>query len=343
MALHGGGQPQPPPPQIARKRRRQAVEIVAARFAQRKGAPVAAEPGEAVLAVVRVQGLGEVAEPEVPAGPDIPGQTQPCALTDGVARVDDRHRRVVDRPRDDLAVGDQPDTEAVAKDGRIQNQIDRAARAGALGCVDAGEDLGAPGRQIGRRRHQFENTADRPCAIQRALRPAQQLGMCDVHQPKVRVRGVIGQSGLVEILADHGLCLSRQGAVGQAAHEKLVSARPQIGDRQTGDAGRKVRGVAPRRLIEDGAVDRGQGIGRVGEGDVAPGRRDDDLVQHLGSRIAGSRRPGDSAGAGDHGSRRPGGTLDHIGPAVDPPPGAAGSGEQSRQGGFGFEPSPQCA
>ena len=343
MALHGGGQPQPPPPQIARKRRRQAVEIVAARFAQRKGAPVTAEPGEAVLAVVRVQGLGDIAEPEIPSGPDVPGQTQPRAFAHGVAGVDDPQRRVVDRPRDDLAVGDQPDTETVAEDGRIEHQIERAARAGTFGGIEAGEDLGTIGAQVGRRGHQLEDSADRPCAIQRALRPTQQLDVGDIHQPQVWVRGVIGQSGVIEMLTDHRLGLPCQGAVGQAAHEQLVTTGAKVGDGQAGDAGRKIRGVAPGCLIEDGTVDRGQGIGRIGEGDVAPGRRDNDLVQHLGSRIAGCRRQGDSAGPGDHGSYRPRGTLDHIGPAVDPPPGAAGSREQSRQAGFGLEPSSQCA
>ena len=67
------------------------------------------------------------------------------------------------------------------------------------------------------------DAAQRPRAVERALRPLQHLHRRDIVETEVRVGRVVGQANVAEILADGRLGRAGEARIGDAADKQLVA------------------------------------------------------------------------------------------------------------------------
>ena len=128
----------------------------------------------------------------------------------------------------------------------------RAERGGALEAV----------RGRGRLGMIADHAAERPGAVERALRALQDLDPVDVVEPEVRIGRVIVEPGFAEILAGGRLGGAAEARIRDAADEQFVAARTEMGGGQARQAG-------DQRL---GAARSGRQLGIVAVDDLDPAR-----------------------------------------------------------------------
>ena len=118
-------------------------------------------------------------------------------------------------------------------------------------------------RQVGAVGDDAVDPAERPRAVERALRPLEQFDPFDVDQADVGIGRSIGQAGIVEQHGDGRLGSPAEGAVGDPAQEHAVAAGPLPRQRKAFDLCRHERAVAGARAA--GAPRRaGRRPGRIG-------------------------------------------------------------------------------
>src|SRR3546814_9261252 len=97
-----------------------------------------------------------------------------------------------------------------------------------LGDRQAGDRLDGPRPRIGRFRDDANNAAERASAIERPLRPFEDLDIVDVVAAQIGVGRVIAQADITAILADGRLGRAGEARNGAATDEKLASGRAKV-------------------------------------------------------------------------------------------------------------------
>ncbi len=157
------------------------------------------------------------------------------------------------------------------------------------------DEAGLP--RLRRARHQPDDPAQRACAIERALRPFEDLDPLHVGQAQIRVGRVVAEAQVAEILADGGLRRPGEARIRDPANEQLVAPAAEIGRTDRGGALHDLLGTAHPAAFEHCAVEQRHLPGDFIEGQIALAGGDDDR------RAFGLRR-GRSRGSGGRNAQR---------------------------------------
>ena len=224
-------------------------EFVAVRLAHRR---VAGQRAVGALGVLAVGGGDRLARHpgfQRPAVWQFGQAGQPAAPPAAVVHVAQAQHRIVDVAAALVAVGHPAHRCAAAGQRGVEHAVERLGRLAVLGDHGFRRHLAGGPLRIRLGGDDPHDTADGAGAVERALRAAQHLHAIDVHQPQVRIGGVVGDRDVVEVEADSRLGLAGERPVRQAANEDLVAAGAQVGDRDRDHLGSDlVKGLAAQRL-----------------------------------------------------------------------------------------------
>ena len=200
-------------------------------------------------------------------------------------------QRIVDIAAVGEHVADEAQRVAIVPDRQVGDGGDVAARIAMLGDRGARDRLQLHGAWIRRLRHDADDAAERPRAIEGALRPLEHLHRVNVVQAQVGIGRVVAETDVAQILPHGRLRRPREARIGDAADEQLVAPRAKVGrgHRRYAREDRIHPALAPERqiaAIEDRGDARETRIGGVGLA-----RRDDDLVLGPGDEMIGHLRP----------------------------------------------------
>ncbi len=186
--------------------------------------------GGHILGVVGVQVLDCGRQGGCPVVAELAPQGHPAAFPRGLVHIAEAQVDVVQVAALHLVIAHGPQGGPVAQQGQVDHGLQLlAGGAGIRPGVEAGEG-GLEHAELGLAGDDPIDPGHGAGPVEGALRPPHDFHSRHVGQPQVRVRGVVGDGGFVEIGADRGAGTAGEGAVGEPAQQDLVAARAQIGD-----------------------------------------------------------------------------------------------------------------
>ncbi len=186
-------------------------------------------PGLGVLGVVGAQVLAGEGQLHRPVALRLQQEDRARAApfrAVGVVLLEDH---VVQIAAVEFVVARYPHADDVMPERRVDVALDVAAGAAVLGDRAGAAEFGGETVQVGLARDDAVEPAQEARAEQGALRTAGDLDPLDIHQPQVRVGGVVVDRQVVEIGGDGGARATGVGPVGEAAQQQLVAAGAQVG------------------------------------------------------------------------------------------------------------------
>ena len=157
--------------------------------------------------------------------------------------------------------------------------------------------------ELGLARNVANGAAERPCAVQRALRAEQHLDALHVGHRQVHIQrnlADVGRDRVAARVAEELGGLERVQV--EAAHDDVVGrAFALVDDVEPGHVAAELREVADLARFEQRVVERGDVERNVLDAELAARRGDDDRLELIGlslrrRREAGSQRCGDCEG-----------------------------------------------
>ena len=259
------------------------------------GALQSADRPAGILGVVAVDMLVDAVQVDDPAVTG--GEAQRGAAAIGTHPVDVVLAAidVVDIAAVLHAIAHDAQRQLLRDDGDVERGGQVAARIAMLGGGQAGRHLPAIFGKVGGVGHQADDTAQRPGAVQRALRPFQHLDPADVVEFEVGVGRGIVQPHVAQILAGGRLGRPGDTRIRDGADEQLVAAGAGMGGAEARHP--RQQGSGPARCLargEQAAVQRFDHPGVAGKRRVALGSGNDDF----GGRLIGQRGGLDRRGGG---------------------------------------------